>query len=83
MVSKTLRHKPYSDLQLLLILTDQWKNLSINFVTGLPVSTNLKSETYNSILVIVDRLTKMLYYELVMITIDALGLAKVITDIVV
>ena len=35
------------------------------------------------ILIIVDRLTKMIHYKLVKITIDALGLAEVIIDIVV
>ncbi len=34
-------------------------------------------------LVIVDRLTKMVHYELVKVTIDAPGLAKVIIDVVV
>ena len=42
---------------------------------GLPISTDWKGESYNSILVIVDRLTQMVYYEPVKITIDALGLA--------
>ena len=55
----------------------------MDFVTGLPVSTNWKGETYDSILVIVDRLTKMVHYEPVKVTIDAPGLAKVIIDMVV
>ena len=55
----------------------------MDFVTGLPVSTNWKGETYDSILVIVDRLTKMVHYEAVKVTIDALGLAEVIIDVVV
>ena len=55
----------------------------MDFVTGLPVSTNWKGETYDSILVIVDRLTKMVHYEPVKVTIDAPGLAEVIIDVVV
>ena len=55
----------------------------MDFVTGLPVSTDWKGESYDSILVIVDRLTKMVHYEPVKITIDAPGLAKVIIDVVV
>ena len=55
----------------------------MDFVTGLPVSTNWKGETYDSILVIVDRLTKMVHYKPVKVTIDAPGLAKVIIDVVV
>lgn len=55
----------------------------MDFVTRLLVFTNWKSETYNSILVIVDRLTKMVYYEPVKVNIDALALAKVIFNMVV
>ena len=55
----------------------------MNFVTGLPLSADWKSDNYDSILVIVDRLTKMVYYELVKVIIDAPGLAEVIIDIVV
>ena len=55
----------------------------MDFVTGLPVSTDWKGESYDSILVIVDRLTKMVYYEPVKITIDATGLAEVLIDVVV
>ena len=37
---KTVRHKPYGDLQALPVPTHRWKNLSIDFVTRLPVSTD-------------------------------------------
>ncbi len=55
----------------------------MDFVTGLLISANWKDDSYNSILVIVDRLTKMVHYEPVKITIDTPGLAKVIIDVVV
>ena len=55
----------------------------MNFITGLPISTDWKGESYDSILVIVDRLTKMVYYEPVKVIVDALGLAEVIIDVVV
>ena len=55
----------------------------MDFVTGLPISTDWKGDSYDSILVIVDRLTKMIHYKLVKITIDAPGLAEVIIDVVV
>ena len=55
----------------------------MDFVTGLQVSTDWKDKNYNSILIIVDRLTKMVYYKPVKITIDASGLAEVIIDVVV
>ena len=53
----------------------------MDFVTGLPLSANWKGNSYDSILVIVDRLTKMVHYELVKITIDASGLLEVIIDV--
>lgn len=43
----------------------------MDFIRGLVISINLKSETFDSILVIIDQHTKMLYYELIKITIDA------------
>ena len=55
----------------------------MEFVTGLPISINWKGDNYNSILVIVDRLTKMVYYKPIKIIIDAPRLAEVIIDIVV
>ena len=53
----------------------------MDFMTGLPISIDWKKNSYKSILVIVDRLTKMVHYKLVKITINALGLAKVIIDV--
>ncbi len=55
----------------------------MDFVTGLPISTNWKDESYDPILVVVDRLTKIIHYEPVKVTIDALGLAEVIINVVV
>ena len=83
LASKAVRHKPYGDLQALPVPTHRWKDLSMDFVTGLPVSTDWKGESYDSILVIVDRLTKMVHYEPVKVTINASGLAEVILDVVI
>ena len=55
----------------------------MNFVTRLPISTDWKSKNYDSILVIIDRLTKMVHYKPVKIIINALGLAKIIINVVV
>ena len=55
----------------------------MDFVTRLPLSSDWKGDSYNSILVIVNRLTKMVHYEPVKVTIDAPGLAEVIIDVVV
>ena len=38
--SKKVRHKPYGDLQSLSVSTYWWKDLLIDFVTRLPISTN-------------------------------------------
>ena len=54
----------------------------MNFVISLPISANSKGDSYNSILVIVDRLTKMIHYKLVKVRIDALDLAKEIIDVI-
>ena len=43
----------------------------------------LKGEIYNSILVTINWLTKIVYYKLIKIIINASGLAKVITDMVI
>ena len=55
----------------------------MDFVTELPILTNWKGKSYDSIFVIVDKLTKIVYYKPVKITIDTLDLAKVIIDVVV
>ena len=83
LVSKVVRHKPFGKLQFLLVFTYCWKDLLMDFVTGLPVLTDWKGDSYDSILVIVDRLTKMVHYEPVKVTIDAPGLAEVIINVVV
>ena len=80
---KAIRHKPYGNLQSLPVPTHRWKDLSIDFVTGLPLSADWKSNNYDSVLVIVNRLTKMVHYEPVKVNIDAPGLAEVIIDVVV
>ena len=55
----------------------------MDFVIRLPVSTNWKGDSYDSILVIIDWLTKMVHYKLVKVTINAPGLAEVNLDMVV
>lgn len=48
----------------------------MDFVTGISISTDWKGNSYNFILVIVDWLTKMLYYEPVKTTINIASLAE-------
>lgn len=80
---KVLCYKLYGDLQLFSISIYYWKNLSIDLVISLLISINWKDNNYNSIFVIVDRLTKIMLYKLVKVTIHSSGLTKVIIDIVV
>ena len=61
----------------------QWKNFLMDFVTNLLISIHCKEDSYESILVIVKWLTKMVHYKPVKITIDTSGLAKVIINMVV
>ena len=83
LASKPVWHKPYNDLQSLPMPTHRWKTLSMDFVTGLLILTDWKRDSYNSILVIVNRLTKMVYYRPVKVTIDASGFAEIIINIVI
>ena len=55
----------------------------MDFVTVLLILTDWKGKSYDLILVIVDRLTKMIHYEPMKITINAPGLAEVIIDVMI
>ena len=54
LASKAVQHKPYGDLPSLSVPIYRWKDLSMDFVTGLPISTDWKGDSYDSILVIVN-----------------------------
>ena len=54
----------------------------MDFVTGLPILTDWKKDSYDSILVIVNWLTKMIHYKSIKVIINAPGLTKVIIDVV-
>jgi hypothetical protein len=55
--SKNPRHRPYGLLQPLSIPRHPWSSISMDFITNLP-----SSRIFNAIFVIVDRLTKMVYF---------------------
>ena len=55
----------------------------MDFVIGFLISANWKSDSYNSLLVIIDRFTKMVHYVPVKVTINTPGLAEVIINVVV
>ena len=55
--TKTPRHLPYGLLQPLEIADTPWASISMDFIVKLPLSQN-----FDSILVVVDRLTKMSHF---------------------
>ena len=55
--SKIPRHRPYGLLQPLPIPHRPWSSISMDFITDLPLSN-----AYDSIFVVVDRLTKMAHF---------------------
>ncbi len=80
---KAVCNKSYRDLQSLPVPTHRWKDLSMDFVTGLPIWIDWKGKSYDSILVIADQLTKIKRYKPVKVTIDTQSLAEVIINVVV
>ena len=50
-------HVPYSLLKTLKVLVQQWSSVSLDLITGLPMS-----KRFNALLVIVDRLSKAAHY---------------------
>lgn len=81
--NKAQRYKLYGNLQTILILTYKWKNPSIDHATGRHKSKNWQEVEYDSILVIFNRLTKMVYYKLILIITNAEQLAKISIEIVI
>ena len=62
-LNKSSRHKPYGELQPLPIPTRPWSSISMDFIVKLPNSVSeLYQDVFDSILVVVDRLTKMAHF---------------------
>lgn len=83
LVSKAISHKFYGYLQLLSVLIYCGKNFLIGFMIGLPLSANWKSNNYNSILIIIDHLIKIMHFKPVKVTINTPRLVEVIINMVV
>lgn len=83
LVFKTIYYKSYGNLQSLPVPTYSKKDLLIDFVIDLSLSADQKYENYKLILVIVNRLTKMVYYKFIKITINTLKLMKIIINMVI
>ena len=56
--NKSTRHKPYSKQQQIEALQQAWQEITMDFIVKLPLSKDTITDIkYNSILVVVDRLT--------------------------
>ena len=74
--NKTSTQKPPGLLQPLPIPEAPWDSVSMDFVTGLP----LTDRKHDAILVVVDRLTKMTHVIPTTTTVDAVGTARLFVD---
>ena len=75
--SKRLRHKPYGLLRQLPVPSERWKSLSVDFIPKLP-----NSEGYDTICVVIDRLTKLAHFAPCNETISAEQFANLFIDLV-
>jgi transposase InsO family protein len=73
--TKAIRHAPYGVLRPLSIPQRPWQHISVDFVTGLP-----PSKRFDSICVVVDRLTKQRHLIPCKTTITAEGLVQFFCD---
>ena len=61
--NKVKQYKAYSLLKLFLIFTTVWKSISLDFITKLPILQKpLTKILYNSILIVVCKLSKYAYF---------------------
>ena len=73
--TKVKRHLPYGILSSFPLPSRPWQEITLDFITGLPPS-RFRGKVYDSILVIVDRYTKMARYILIIKEINVPELAK-------
>lgn len=73
--TKIQTYKRYRPLKPLMIPSQAWSSISMDFIEDLPTS-----EGHNSILVVVDRFTKMAHFIPTTTTLDSLGLARLLFD---
>jgi hypothetical protein len=79
---KVARHRPYGRLEPLPLPKGPWQDISMDFITGLPPSLH-RGVACDSILVIVDRYSKMVILTPCVNTIDAPGLGQIVLEKVV
>ena len=73
---KAFCYKPYSKIQLLLILSQLQESISIDIIIKLVLSINTNLKVYNTILVVVDYFIKIVKYFLVKTIITTINLVK-------
>ena len=66
----------HGQLQPLPIPKGPWQDITVDFITGLPIS-EVNSKKYDAIIVIVDCFTKMAYYILIITTLKVPELVEV------
>jgi transposase InsO family protein len=59
--AKATRHAPYGPLIPLEVPDGPWEDITMDFITDLPQS-EMNGQTYDTILVVVDKFTKMVHY---------------------
>ena len=72
------RHKPYGQLESLPLPTRPWDKISIDFITDLAPSAGLNDRIYDTILVVVNRYTKMALFLPTTKDLNAAQLAKLL-----
>jgi transposase InsO family protein len=79
--TKHARHKPYGLLMSPAMPNESWSSIAIDFITDLPKSADpLTGTEYDSIMVVVERLTKWAYFIPFLRTAKAVQLAYVFMD---
>ena len=71
-------HKPYGKLHPLPVPTRPWRDISVDWITGLPVSKTKEGQVYDAILTVVDRFSRMALFLPCKTSIDAAEFAEMI-----
>jgi hypothetical protein len=77
--TKARRHRPYGEMQALPRPDQPWREITMDFITGLPPSKK-GSKVSDAILVVVDRYSKMARYIPTVVTLDASELLDILTE---
>jgi len=60
--SRVIRTKPHGELAPLPIPANPWEQISMDFITDLPASKSIEGAEYDSVLIVVDRFSKMAHF---------------------